>query len=159
MIKKLIYFVAGIAIIAGLMLLGVLAYIKPDKSLDLNYREVALAGKFNEILKTRKLEIRLSEEEVDHLLRKGLSQRPQVSADLAVTGARFSLNGNRLTADVNLLYRDLVPIGATLNFTLDWKDPYIAAEHTETRIKALNVPTRLFSIQPLEMRRTKTCPS
>jgi hypothetical protein len=148
---KLLRF-GGMLLILGILLLGVAyAYVQPDRMLDLNYSEFSIRDKLTDMLANRRLEVVLSELEVNELLKKILSDRSQLREDWTLTGAQFTLQGSQWTADVNLMYKEKWPVGAKLFFTVNWQDPYLTAVHTATQIKEVSVPMEWFQLQPLQI--------
>ncbi|MCU6796648.1 MULTISPECIES: hypothetical protein [Paenibacillus] len=148
---KLLRFV-GMLLILCILLLGVsYAYAQPDRLLDLNYSEISVRDKLTDMLANRRLEVVLTESEVNDLLKKTLSSRAQLNEDWKLSGAQFNLKGNQWTADVTLMYKDKWPIGAQLFFTVKWEDPFLTATHTGTQIKQLSVPMDWFQLQPLQI--------
>lgn len=142
----------GTLLLVCMLLLGVsYAYAQPDRMLDLNYSELSIRDKLAAMLANRRLEVVLTESEVNELLKKILADRAQLREDWTLTGAQFTLNGTQWTADINLMYKEKWPIGAKLFFTVNWQDPYLTAVHTETQIKQISVPMDWFQLQPLKI--------
>ncbi|MFC6230184.1 hypothetical protein ACFQI7_20385 [Paenibacillus allorhizosphaerae] len=127
-----------------------IAYVKPEQKLDLAYSELPLRDKLAGMLVNRKPEITLTESEVNELLKKALAARPDVRPDVTVTGARFDLQGDQLTADVNVRIKRRIEAAATLRFDLDWKEPYLIAVHTGTFVKQVGIPGSWFHLEPLQ---------
>lgn len=149
--RKLLRGIVSLCI--GCALLAALAYwyVQPDRPLDLAYSELQVRNKLADMIASRKLEVQLTEPEVNSLLKKSLASRTQLNRDTKITGAQFALDGNQWTADVQLLYKDRWTIGATLHFAMKWEDPYVTAIHTATNIKSLPVPASWFQLEPLRI--------
>ncbi|NHN30276.1 hypothetical protein [Paenibacillus agricola] len=142
----------GTLLLVGMLLLGVsYAYAQPDRMLDLSYSELSIRDKLAAMLANRRMEVVLTEYEVNELLKKTLADRAELRENWTLTGAQFKLKGNEWTADVNLMYKGKWPIGAKLFFTVDWQDPYLTAVHTETQIKQISIPMEWFQLQPLQI--------
>jgi hypothetical protein len=142
----------GMLLLVCILLLGVsYAYAQPDRMLDLNYSELSIRSKLEAMLASRRLEVVLTEPEVNDLLKKTLANRAQLREDWTLTGAQFTLEGTQWTADINMMYKEKWPIGAKLFFTVNWQDPYLTAVHTETQIKEISVPIDWFQLQPLQI--------
>ncbi|MNI06929.1 hypothetical protein D3C73_599260 [compost metagenome] len=138
-------------IIVVVLLGGLIWYVKPAEELDLSYEEVPIAGIIMDMVKLRKAEVRLSEHEINQLIKKHLSEMPQLPNGLMIEGASFQLQGDRLEADVNVLWDHKVTLGAKLVFQLVWKQPNLEVIHTETHLKAISVPLGWFQLKPIQI--------
>jgi hypothetical protein len=148
---KLLRF-GGTLLLVFILLLGVsYAYAQPDRMLDLNYSELSIRDKLENMLVNRRLEVVLTESEVNGLLKKTLASRAQLRDDWTLTGAQFTLKGTQWMADINLMYKEKWPIGAQLFFTVNWEDPFLTAIHTDTQIKQISVPMSWFQLEPLQI--------
>ncbi|NOU96271.1 hypothetical protein GC093_24055 [Paenibacillus sp. LMG 31456] len=151
LLRGLIVFVLLIALLVG----GLYWYVQPQTALDLTYTDLSVRNKLTEMLASRKLEVELSEPEVNDLLKKALVTRNSNSAsnrgEIEITGARFTLHGNELIADVSLLYKKQWRIGAVLQFAVSWQEPYVTAVHTGTRIRQMNLPLEWFQLKPIQV--------
>ncbi|WP_261381440.1 hypothetical protein [Paenibacillus cremeus] len=143
--------VGGLVVLAVLLAAGLVWYVKPVQPLDLAYTELPLRDKLASMLVTRKLEITLTEAEVNQLLKKALAAHAQVRPDVTITGAKFAQQGDRLVADVNLLVGGQLEAGARLNFDLAWQEPNLIAVHTGTVIKQAAIPPAWFQLAPLQV--------
>jgi len=148
---KLFRAVLSLAVIAALALAGLYMYVRPTQQLDLAYSELPVRGKIADMLTNRKLEVALTEPEVNSLLKKALAEHAQVQPDVRVTGAQFTLEGDRWIADVNLLYKERWEVGARLYFSMRWQEPNLIASHTETQIKQAEIPLDWFQLEPLTL--------
>jgi hypothetical protein len=125
--------------------------IRPAEPLDLAYQPLRLQEQVKEMLLARKLEAVLSEDEVSSLIKRKLASQPVIRPDVRVTGARFALQDDSLQADVNLLLRDSLPVGARLDFTLSWEAPYLVIRHTSTELGGIRLPAGWFTLQPIRI--------
>ncbi|WP_028547528.1 hypothetical protein [Paenibacillus sp. UNC451MF] len=148
---KLLRGMVSLAIICALLLGAAYWYVQPAKTLDLNYSELQVRDKVTNMLTSRKLEVELTEPEVNSLLKKALAAHTHPSTNVEITGAQFSLEGSEWVADVNLLYKGQWTFGAKLYFDMSWKEPYLKATHTATRIKEAAVPLEWFHLNPLQI--------
>ncbi|MCS7458924.1 hypothetical protein N0M98_02115 [Paenibacillus doosanensis] len=147
LLRSIVSLAIGCAVIAAIGYW----YVQPERPLDLTYSELKVRGKLADMIASRKLEVELTEPEVNSLLKKALAAHAQVTPDLEVTGAEFSLEGKEWVADVNLLYKGQWEAAARLYFTMSWQEPYLTAVHTSTKIKRLSVPLDWFRLQPLNV--------
>ncbi|MDF2962338.1 MAG: hypothetical protein K0S39_4073 [Paenibacillus sp.] len=136
-----------IALLAG----GLYGYVQPQHTLDLAYTDLPVRNKLADMLASRKLEVELTEPEVNSLLKKALANQMSNRQDFEITGARFTLLGSEWVADVNLLYRKRWKLGAALRFKVSWQEPYIMAVHTGTRIRQAELPLEWFRLKPVQV--------
>jgi hypothetical protein len=151
MLKKAIYAAAIAALLLSLLIWGVIQLVRPDKALDLHYEEVTVFDKMLDIVKTRKPEVQLTEQDVNHLGKQFLSHHRVLPHDMTITGAQFKLHGHVLEADLNLLWRDKVPVAAKLFFQVTWKNPNVEIVHTRTNIKQMQVPKTWVHMDPIRI--------
>lgn len=149
--KKIIRGIMVVVFSCVLLTAGAVWYIQPVKKMDLAYSELPLVNKAASILLNRKPEVVLSEQEVSNLLKKALAQHPAIDPHVTVTGAEFFLQGQRLTANMNLLLYDRLEAGATLFFDLSWQEPYLMMEHTGTEIRQAAIPLKWFQLEPRQI--------
>jgi len=126
--------VVVIAALAGLW------YIRPTESLDLNARKVPIRERALDMMKRTSLEMIVTEADVNNLLKAKLAEDPIVQQDVEVTGAKFTLLGDLLIADLNVLWKDLVPSTLRIVYRLSWENPDIVATVEEARIKGISLP-------------------
>jgi hypothetical protein len=158
MLRKLLYTIVILAVISfGLFWAAVQAF-KPEQSLDLNYKEVSVVEKTLAIVKNRKLEVQLTEQDLNNLLKKQLSQHAVMPNNVTITGAQFKLHGNRVEADVNLLWNDKVAAAAKLFFLMEWKNPDVEITHLSTQIKQMQVPQDWFHLNPIRIPMNQNIP-
>ncbi|TDF97526.1 hypothetical protein [Paenibacillus piri] len=148
---KLIRFLLMLALAAALLAGGLYLYAQPQQTLDLNYSDLSIKNKLADMIASRKLEVELTEPEVNNLLKKALAKQSSVRGEVEVTGARFTLNGSEWIADVNLLYQKRWQIGAELMFAVSWQEPYVTVVHTGTRIRQAGIPSEWFRLKPLQV--------
>ncbi|MDR6554884.1 hypothetical protein [Paenibacillus qinlingensis] len=151
MLKKLMFAILTLAVIAAVMLVIVIQYVKPTESLDLQYKEISISNKIAEMILSRKLEVRLSEEDVNQLLKKQLASHTQLPHDFRMEGATLNLQGSMVEADVNVRWHERIPIGALALFTLSWEPPNLVIQHVNTQIKNWQLPSSWLQLAPVEI--------
>lgn len=150
----MIVFIQRFVVLAAVLICfaaGVTWFVRPAEPLDLSYGQLDLRGKLADMLMSRRLETVLTEREVNDLLKQALARRPEVRPGVTLTGAAFALQGERLSADVNLLVRQRLEVGAKLWFELSWTEPYLTALHTGIEIRGRSVPLEWLRLEPLRM--------
>jgi len=143
--KKLLI---GLFVIVFLMVIagaGALYYIRPDQSLDLAYRNVPLEDRALDMARRMSLELILTADDLNNLAKKSIADNPQVEQDVVVTGANFSLNGNRMTADLNIIWKDQVPAALRIVYLMSWHDPNVVATVETAKLKGIDLPASMFS--------------
>jgi hypothetical protein len=143
--KKLLigmFVIVFIAVIAGA---GALYYVKPDRALDLSYEEVPLEDRALSMAKRLSLQMSLTAEDLNNLAKKSIADNPQVEEDVLVTGADFTLNGDKLIADLNVIWKDRVSAGIQVTYRLRWEDPNVVAAVEKATMKGITLSNAWFS--------------
>ncbi|HEY0827976.1 MAG TPA: hypothetical protein VGE40_07775 [Bacilli bacterium] len=138
---------------------GLVWFVYPEEKLDLTYSNLSITGKISEMLKKRKFEITLTEQEVGDLIKKQLILSNAISPEFQIKGARFELESNLLTAYMNLSYMNMIDIGTVTYFELTWNDPNVTAAYQRTEVKRFVLPTAWLMIQSIEIPVTDLFPS
>lgn len=149
--KKFLITVIVLLSIVIVAIWGAAWYVRPSKSLDLKYEEVPIGGMILNMVKLRKPEVQLTEQDVNNLIKKRLEQNKELPHQMSLKGASFELQGERLEADVNVLWDHKVHVGGKLYFQLAWSPPNIEIVHTGTRIKDISLPAEWFQIAPIRI--------
>jgi hypothetical protein len=157
-LKKLIVFVIGLLGTFALAGFLVVKYVQPVKPLDLSYANLSMADKVLDMVKSRKFEVLLTEEDLNNLIKKSLSTRTRLPHDVEITGAEVHQKGSELVADVNLLWKERIPVGATLYFSLDWKEPDVLVTHEKTQIRDVTVPAGWLQLPDIRIRLNEALP-
>lgn len=126
--------VAVIAAVAGLY------YIKPTEPLDLSYGKVPIRERALDMAKRMSLDLVVTEADVNSILKAELADDPLVQEGVEVKGAKFTLIGELLIADLNVLWKDLVPSSLRIVYRLKWDAPNVVATVEEAKIKAISLP-------------------
>jgi hypothetical protein len=90
------------------------------------------------MVKQLKPELVLTETVVNNLIKKNLE--PRINEQVVVDGARFDLEGDRLIANMNITYRDRVPIAVRAEYRLEWQDPNLALRPQALTMKGIELP-------------------
>ncbi|GAB2694047.1 hypothetical protein ACFQWB_02845 [Paenibacillus thermoaerophilus] len=138
-------------LIAGLFALAALAcalliYVRPDKELTLDYKPFKPRANLLQGLLTGNPELVLTESDIRSLVMAQLSANRRPRPGVEIVGADLRLDGDRVSADLNLRYRERADIGARLTFRLIWRDGVLTVRHEETNIKSLSVPASWFRV-------------
>ncbi|MFS0725957.1 hypothetical protein [Paenibacillus sp. 1P07SE] len=140
-LRRLMLLVLVLLVLLGLGIWGALRYISPEEELDLASEPIRLDSKARDILTGGELELVLTEADVESLIKAQLRENPQLAPDIRITGARSELATDRLTAHVNLEYREQIPVGAVATYRLVWEDPYLTAIPEGLHIRSIRLPS------------------
>lgn len=144
-LRKFILSLLVFVIVVVITALGALYYIKPNQTLDLNYHQVPIRERALDMVKRMSLEMVVTEEDVNDLLKADLADDPFVQANIEVTGAKFTVLGELLVADLNVLWKDLVPSSLRIVYRLHWNNPNVVATVEEAKIKDISLPKSSIS--------------
>jgi hypothetical protein len=90
------------------------------------------------MVKQLKTELVLTETDVNNLIKKNLE--PRINEQVVVDGARFDLQGDRLIANMNITYRDRVPMAVRAEYLLEWQDPNLTLRPQSLKMKGIELP-------------------
>jgi len=93
----------------------------------------------------------LSEAEVNDLIKKHMD--PDAFENVRIEGAQFELNGNRLLADLNIIYRDRIPAQIRAEYRLEWQNPNLALPPQALSMKGVQLPLSMLEtiVVPLDL--------
>lgn len=152
MLRKLFLTLAGLA--AALILAGaaVIWLIRPAEPLNMDYNDISILEKINDMVNRRQLSLVLNQEDINNLLKKSTSGRTEIAPNIRMTGVGFHLLDDRLTAVLNLNWHGIVPFEAQVKYRLRWQDPVLTLEPEDVRVKRFSVPGSLFTVHPETIR-------
>jgi hypothetical protein len=119
---------------------AILYYIRPDVTLTLEHQPVPVNQRVLDMVRRTSLELVLTEEDVNNILKESLARNPQRSKDVEVRGAQFRLSGNLLVADYHLKFKQRVSTALHVTYRLAWNDPDITATVTDVKLKDISLP-------------------
>jgi hypothetical protein len=138
----ILFVLALLAVIAGV---GALYYIKPDQNLDLAYEKVPLKERALDMVRRLSPELILTGEDLNNLAKKSVADNPQVEKDVTVTGANFTMKGELLIADLNVIWKNQISAGLEITYRLHWESPNVIATVEKVRMKGITLPVSMFS--------------
>ncbi|MEK3883427.1 hypothetical protein [Paenibacillus sp. PL2-23] len=149
--KRLFLSFIVLIVVLAVALWGLLAYIAPDEQLDLNYDSVDIRGKALEMAKSLKLELVLTEQDINNLIKKRLER--DIADHVVLDGARFELQGDRLIAHLNVTYMELVSAQMKVEYRLEWQEPSLALRPQGLFVKGFELPDHSLEtiIVPLDL--------
>lgn len=137
-LKRLFLMLVILLVLAAGAAWWLLSYIAPDDKLDLSYQNIDVRQKATDMVKQLKPELVLTEADVNNLIKKNLD--PRVNEHVVVDGAKFDLEGDRLIANMNITYRDRVPMAVRAEYRLEWQDPSLALRPQSLTMKGIDLP-------------------
>lgn len=140
LIRRLLVTIAVLLVLMGLGVWGAVRYAAPQEELNLESSPLLLEKKVLEMAIELKPEMTLSSEELNQLIKGYLRQNPRVGSHLLLDGADFNLEGNLLSARVNVTYMGLVQAGATAQYEMSWHKPYLRAIPQRLTVRSLDLP-------------------
>ncbi|SDP12437.1 hypothetical protein SAMN04487897_1388 [Paenibacillus sp. yr247] len=151
MLKKLFIFAIAVLVILMAALVIIIRHVKPTEALDLDYKEIAIGSKIADMIKNRKLEVQLTEQDLNDLVKKQLAAHKALPNDIRIEGAKLTLQGSNLEADLNVRWHEQVSIGAKMMFTLAWNPPNLVIQHRNTQVKGIQIPSEWLPLVPMEI--------
>lgn len=142
-VKRLFIMLLSLTLFVVIGALLLVWYSQPEEELDLDYEELSIYRKAEEMIRNRELALTLTEQEVDHLLKQAVVRYVDLPPEVELTGARFRLGDNQLSADLQVKYHQLMSAGATLDYTVRWEEPELVISLERLAVKRLSVPALL----------------
>ncbi|WP_144028283.1 hypothetical protein [Paenibacillus ferrarius] len=146
--KRFIFMIILLVVIIGAPMF-IIWQVKPTEALNLDYKEISIPSKIAEIVKSRKLEVQLTEQDINDLVKKQLAEHQVLPHDFRLEGAKLTLNGSNLEADLNLRWHDKLPISAKMMFTLAYHSPNMSIQHVSTSVKGTKIPSEWLHLDPI----------
>lgn len=137
-------FMLAIVVVGGLLAAGAAYYVKPQETLDMQYRELNTTAQVTEMIRNRRFTLVLSELELNDLMKRSLSGNVSLPSQVKLDGARFRLQGDRLYADLNVRLWSAVPVGVTAEYQLVWRRPELVFEYGGARIRDVELPPSML---------------
>lgn len=117
---------------------GLAVYIAPDEQLDLDYKPINLKQKALDMATSLKPELVLTVQDINDLIKKHLER--DIAENVRLDGAKFSLQGDRLIADLNVTYMERVPAQVQAEYRMEWQDPNLALRPEGLSVKRIALP-------------------
>lgn len=143
-LKKSLITLAILILVA--VILGVVAirYVKPTETLNLNYSTVPLEDRAVSMAKKLSTTLKLSEADVNNIGKAFIAANPQYGPNVTITGARFQFEDGRVAGHYNLLVLDRVPVGVVVYYRIKWRNPNLVAEVDEAKLRGRKLPNKYF---------------
>lgn len=149
--KRLLFALLTLALLLAIIAFGIIRYVKPTESLDLQYKELSIGAKVTDMIVKRQFAVDLTEDDIANIVKKQLAQQPQLSPDIVLTGARIELAGNRVNLVANVRYKGRIPAEVNAVYDLQWQDPNLRIVFRDARIKSISLPQSQFDPAPIDI--------
>lgn len=159
MLKKLLWTLCILILLVILIGVGIYLYVKPQKELDLQYQDTSLRSKIMNMARDLNTELVLSSEDLNQLAKREIAKRPNVRQDVTITGADFKLHGNELEGDINLLYKDTIPAGVNIWYTMEWQAGALKLTPKDAKIRSFHLPQSLVKLPAMSINLNDHLPS
>ncbi|MBA9084805.1 hypothetical protein FHR92_001266 [Fontibacillus solani] len=149
----------GLILMALVLLLAASwLYIRPSKTLDMNYTEIAWRDKLRQMVETRKPEITITQSELNQLAKKGLAENiSSKELPFEVSGSEFQLNGDRLLVYINGAWGP-VEFGAEVEYSLVYSEGKLILQPEKISIRHISVPPQQVGLEPIVIDMTSYFP-
>ncbi|MFD0959776.1 hypothetical protein [Paenibacillus chungangensis] len=139
-IKRIWWSVVILALLISGAAWGAVAYIAPERELDfqLENEKVDVKEKALHMVKRMKPELVLTESEVNDLIKLGMEK--EMGEHVQIKGVDFQLEKDRLIGDINVMYRERIPVGVRVEYEVDWREPNLVLRPAILSLKAINLP-------------------
>ncbi|WP_054026229.1 hypothetical protein [Bacillus sp. FJAT-28004] len=162
-LKRLLIGVIVILLLLGGALWWFLSYIAPDERLDMSYAPIDVKEKALDMVKKVKLELVLTESDINHLIKKHMKDEyamnksgaatSELAKDIRLDGAHFDLEEDKLIARMNITYKNKIPARLDAVYSLDWQSPNIVLKPQSLAVKAIQLPLNTLEtiVIPLDL--------
>ncbi|MFC0212731.1 hypothetical protein ACFFK0_09665 [Paenibacillus chartarius] len=138
--RKLILFLFVLVLILTGAAGAVVWYVQPTRALDLQYEKLSVPDKIAEMVQRRTMELRLTEADMNNLIKASMAGRTNLPHDLQLTGVSAEQQGELLIVDANVLWRDAIAAGTTLTYRMSYSEPDLILTRESVRIKGYEIP-------------------
>lgn len=162
--RKIIKRLAVTCIILIVLIAGgiwwLLSYIAPQQQLDLAYEPIDVKSKVMDMVKRLKPELVLTEDDVNNLIKmtlvysegslaadmpiEGAGTAASIARDIQITGVKFELEGERLIAHLNVMYKDRIPAQLQAVYIMSWDAPNIVLRPQSLKVRDISLPAGML---------------
>ncbi|WP_019637575.1 hypothetical protein [Paenibacillus fonticola] len=136
---------------AVLLVTIVILYVRPERTLDMNYSEIVWKDKLTQMLETRKPELELSEAEFNSLAKAKLVKELQrYELPISVTGADFQLDGDMLLVHMSGSW-GRAEFGAAVHYRMEYSAGQLELTPEAVRVRQVSISPQLLGLERLEI--------
>lgn len=134
-----------------LLVAALAGYIRPERSLDMGYAEINWKDKLVGMIDSRKPEIKISEEEFNHLAKKQVTKAIRSNElPVEITGMRFELRGDLLTVYLNGAWGP-VPFGAAVQYGMEYSAGRLVLTPEAVKVRKWSLSPQLLRLERVEI--------
>ena len=141
-LKRIVVWLMILLLMAVIISITLIIYIRPAASHDLNYSNISIADKVMENVQKRSLDIELSERDVNNLIKKNLLA--DYSEDITIKGADFQLRQGGIKALLHIKYKGLIDAQIEADYDLVWNSPTLQLQPASLAMKKIKLPVLLL---------------
>lgn len=149
--KKLFAFILIVALTAAAAAGAAVWYAQPARPLNLDYAAISIPDKMIDMIQRRKPEVRLTEDDLNNLVKASLAQRTDLPHRLKLTGVDARQQGELLTVDANAVWNGAIAVGATITYRMSYREPELVLTRESIRVKDFEIPPGWLQM-PSELR-------
>jgi len=143
--------IGGILIFLIVVIVAAVLYVRPSRTLDMNYSEVDWKDKLIQMAENRNTELILSESDVNNLAKQGIIEyMANHDLPIEVKGAEFRLNGNEVIANLNGSWKFL-DVGAKVQYRIDYSKGILSLRPESVKVRHISIPPEQFGLEPLDI--------
>lgn len=161
MMLRLVKRLFVIVVIVGIVIAGVLWYVRPEKPLNMQYDSFSLRAQLDEMLSARKLSFDINEQELNSLLKKELQrsfQEKLAGKRWKLQGIHFQLEQDSLVADVHVRLMDRFDAGMQIRYALQWEKPMLFATFESASVRGFTLSNEWLTLPDLAIDLTEELP-
>ncbi|GAA0410874.1 hypothetical protein [Paenibacillus motobuensis] len=156
--KKGRLIIGSIIILLVVLITAIVLYIRPSRTLDMNYSELNWKNKLVEMVESRNTELTLTESDVNNLLKKGLTEYvAEHDLPFQIIGADFKLNGNQIIANMNGAW-GLVNFGATAKYSVEYADGTLLLNPSSVEVRNISISPERIGLEAMTIHLTDYIP-
>ncbi|GGG17057.1 hypothetical protein [Paenibacillus aceti] len=149
--RKSRFIIGGILIFLVVIIIAAVLYVRPSRTLDMQYSEVDWKDKLSQMVSNRNTELILSESDINNLAKRGITEYiAEHELPIEVTGAEFSLDGNQVTANLNGAWKFL-DIGAEVHYQIHYSNGVLALQPDSVKVRHISIPPQQFGLEPMHV--------
>lgn len=138
-------------LIVSLLAAAAVWYIRPERTLDMNYSKIAWKDKLAEMIETRKPQLELSEKEINDLAKQKLAQALETSElPITITGMQLQLAGNLVTVHIHAEW-GAMKFGAAIQYVMEYSAGRIVLSPEAVKVREVSLSPTLFRLEQVEI--------
>lgn len=138
-------------LIVSLLAAAAVWYIRPERTLDMNYSKIAWKDKLAKMIETRKPQLELSEKEINDLAKQKLAQALETyELPVTITGMQLQLAGNLVTVHIHAEWGSM-EIGAAVQYVMEYSAGRLVLNPEAVKFRMLSLSPAIFGLEQVEI--------